>query len=114
MKSDRIYLLHIRDAIDRIMEYTAEGEGAFFASARTQDAVVRNLEIIGEAVKNLSEGLKAGHTEVSWKRIAGMRDKMIHEYFGVDLRLVWQVVDHELPKFRDAVESIRQELERTA
>ncbi len=110
MKDDRIYLLHIRDAIHRIIEYTAEGEGAFFASAKTQDAVVRNLEIIGEAAKNLSEGLKTRHASVPWKRIAGMRDKMIHEYFGVNLQLVWQVVERELPQLKAATESIVHDL----
>ena len=69
----------------------------------TQDAVVRNFEIIGEAVKNLSERLKSNHPEISWKRIAGMRDKMIHEYFGVNLNLVWDTVDRDLPDLKQKV-----------
>lgn len=89
MKSDRVYLLHIRDAIHRILEYTGEGREAFLARPMIQDAVVRNLEIIGEAVKNVSEPLKTSRAQVPWKRIAGIRDKMIHEYFGVNLQLVW-------------------------
>ena len=64
-----------------------------------QDAVVRNVEIIGEAVKNLSEPLKSSHPEVPWKRLAGMRDKMIYEYFGVNLQLVWEVVERDLAEF---------------
>lgn len=64
MKSDRIYLLHIRDSIARILDYTREGSAAFFARSMVQDAVVRNLEIIGEAVKNLSDPLKASHPTV--------------------------------------------------
>jgi uncharacterized protein with HEPN domain len=111
VKSDRIYLLHIRDAVNRISEYTREGKDAFLARPIVQDAVVRNVEIIGEAVKNLSEPLKSNHPCVPWKRIAGMRDKMIHEYFGVDLHLVWQVVERDLAEFQTAVESILQEFE---
>jgi uncharacterized protein with HEPN domain len=110
VKDDRIYLLHIHDAIHRIIEYTTEGEGAFFASSKTQDAVVRNLEIIGEAAKNLSEGLKTRHGSVPWKRIAGMRDKMIHEYFGVNLKLVWEVVEREPPPLKVTLKSMLREL----
>jgi len=106
VKADRVYLLHVRDAIRRIAEYTAQGRDAFFASPIIQDAVVRNLEVIGEAVKNLSEATKAGRSEVAWKQIAGMRDKLIHEYFGVNLHLVWEVVERDLPQLRLAVESL--------
>jgi len=108
VKSDRIYLLHIRDSIARIAEYTREGRDDFFARPMVQDAVVRNVEIIGEAVKNLSDPLKSSHPRVPWKRIAGMRDKMIHEYFGVNLQLVWEVVEKDMPNLRSAVESILQ------
>ncbi|MGD0697672.1 MAG: DUF86 domain-containing protein [Terriglobia bacterium] len=108
MKPDRVYLLHIRDAIRRILEYTREGKEAFMTRPIVQDAVVRNLEIVGEAVKNLSDSLKVGHPGVPWKRIAGMRDKMIHEYFGVNLELVWEVVQGDLRKFETAVESMLQ------
>lgn len=73
MKDDRIYLLHIRDAIHRIIEYTASGKEDFFADPKTQDAVVRNLEIIGEATKRVSISLKEAHPDISWKPIAGMK-----------------------------------------
>ena len=72
MKDDRIYLLHIRDAIRQIVEYTAITKEAFFADRKTQDAVVRNLEIIGEAAKRVSPALKAAHPDIAWKPIAGM------------------------------------------
>ncbi|HTG60355.1 MAG TPA: HepT-like ribonuclease domain-containing protein [Terriglobia bacterium] len=78
MKDDSIYLLHIRDALNRIFDYTAGGEENFLQDTKTQDAVVRNLEIIGEAVKHVSENFRAQNVDVPWKRIAGMRDKMIH------------------------------------
>lgn len=104
MKDDRTYLLHIRDAIARIMEYTGGGKESFLASPIAQDAVVRNIEIIGEAAKRLSEKFKNEHPTIPWKRISGMRDKVIHEYFGVDLQLVWEVVERDLPQLRGVIE----------
>ena len=97
MKDDRIYLLHVRDAIQHVFEYTVTGKENFFADRKTQDAVVRNLEIIGEATKRVSQTLKDAHPEISWKPIAGMRDKLIHDYFGINLQLVWDVVERDLP-----------------
>ena len=103
MKDDRIYLLHIRDAIHHIIEYTAAGKEVFFADRKTQDAVVRNLEIIGEATKRVSSSLKDRHPDISWKPIAGMRDKLIHDYFGINLQLVWDVVERDLPALKTKV-----------
>ena len=79
---------------------------AFFGDRQIQDATIRNLEIIGEAVKHVSKKLRSAHADVPWKRIAGMRDKMIHDYFGVDPRLVWDVVERELPLLLRKVEEI--------
>jgi hypothetical protein len=75
MKDDRIYLLYVRDAIQYILEYTATGKEGFFADRKTQDAVVRNLEIIGEATKRVSGLLKDAHPDISWKPIAGMGEQ---------------------------------------
>ena len=106
MKHDCVYLRHIRDAIDRVLEYTSEGEKSFYADPKTQDAAVRNLEVIGEGVKNLSEEVKAEHTDVPWRRIAGMRDKMIHQYFGLNLQLVWETIRKGLPTLRQKIDAI--------
>lgn len=76
----------------------------FFADGKTQDAVIRNMEIIGQAVKGISDDTRALDTAVPWRQIAGMRDKLIHEYFGVDLALVWDVVERELPSLRPRLE----------
>lgn len=112
MRDDRVYLLHIRDAIERILVYTREGREAFFADPRTQDAVVRNIEVVGEAVKSVSQSLRQGHPQIPWTRIAGMRDKLIHEYFGVDLNLVWDAVQRDIPRLRDEVQKILDGLDR--
>jgi len=106
LKDERAYFLHVRDAVDRILSYTAGGRESFLRDSKTQDAVIRNLEIIGEAVKQVSEATRAAYADVPWKRIAGMRDKMIHEYFGVNLDLVWEVVERELPTLRSRVDEI--------
>ena len=106
MSRDQVYLSHARDAIDRVLEYSSDGKKAFLVDHKTQDAVVRNLEILGEAVKNVSAAVREANTEIPWRRIAGMRDKVIHEYFGVDLDLVWDVVERELPGLKKRLEEI--------
>lgn len=97
---------HIHDALGRIVSYTANGREAFLANPQAQDAVIRNLEIVGEAVKHLSAELREQHPDIPWKRIAGMRDEMIHEYFGVDLTIVWNVVEQHIPALSQKVNSL--------
>jgi len=109
MRDDAVYLRHILDAIHSIAEYTAGGREQFLRHKMAQDAVVRNLEIIGEAVKNLSPGLRTRHPSVPWQQIAGLRDVLIHQYFGVNLDLVWQVVEHRLPELGRQVERLLEE-----
>jgi uncharacterized protein with HEPN domain len=106
VKDDRVFLLHILDSIERIEQYTAEGEEAFLSTPLVQDGVLRNLEIIGEAVKNLSSALRGEYPDVAWRRIAGMRDILIHEYFGVDLGIVWNVITGRLPALKRSVSEI--------
>lgn len=103
MKDDRAFLGHILDCTDRVLEYTREGKEQFFSDRRTQDAVIRNLEIIGEAAKRLSGPFCEDHSEVPWRQIAGMRDVLIHNYFGVKMDTVWAVVETHLPRLRSVV-----------
>ena len=78
----------------------------FLEDRKTQDAVVRNLEVMGEATKNLSSVFKARYPDVPWKTLAGLRDKLIHFYFGIDYKIVWSVVKKELPKLRKQITHI--------
>ncbi len=99
----------IQEAVRRIEVYTAAMTyEAFLADMRTQDAVIRNLEIIGEATKNLSAGLRARYAQVPWKGMAGVRDRLIHHYFGVNLDIVWQIATGELPEVASQIRGILQ------
>jgi len=109
MKDDRVYLTHIRDAITQIESYTTGGEEVFFRERIVQDAVIRNLEIIGEAARHLSEDVRARYPEIPWMRVAGLRDVLIHEYFGVQPERVWRVVEHRLPELKRLVETLLAE-----
>ena len=106
MKDERIYLRHIVEAIEDIESYTKPGYKAFTLERIRQDAVIRKLEVIGEAVKQLSAATKAARAEIQWREIAAMRDKMIHEYFGVNLNIVWEAVENNLPELKRIVEEI--------
>ena len=104
MKKDKVYLTHILDAvsdIEKFMQGVSEDE--FFRNKEKQYAVLRALEIIGEATKNLSGELRTKSADVDWKNISGMRDKLIHAYFGVNLPLVWETVKKDLPQLKKQV-----------
>ena len=106
MKDDKTYLTHIADALNRIVAFTAEGRRSFMEDTKTQDAVVRNFEIIGEASKLVSSNFKKRHADIPWREMAGTRDRLIHEYFGVSLAMVWQIVEQEVPKLRRQIASL--------
>jgi uncharacterized protein with HEPN domain len=100
VKDDTLYLRHIHEAIVRIQEFTSEGEDVFRRDLMTQDAVIRNLQVIGEAAKKVSVETRAAHPAVPWKSMTGMRDRIVHDYFGVSLEIVWDVVANHLPAIR--------------
>jgi uncharacterized protein with HEPN domain len=106
-KNSLIYLEHILDALSKVKSYTRDlNEGLFLENPLVQDAVIRNFEIIGEATKQIDSGIRAKYPDIEWKKIAGMRDKLIHDYIGVDLRAVWAVVENLAPELEKKVKEI--------
>jgi len=112
MKRDHLYLKHILHAIDKINEYVKVGYDDFMSHSNWQDAVIRQLEIVGEATKHISMELRDLHDEIPWRRVAGLRDVLIHDYMGVDLNAVWQITQKEIPELEMYVARIIEDLEK--
>ncbi|MCH8225172.1 MAG: DUF86 domain-containing protein [Chloroflexi bacterium] len=113
MKDDKPYLLHIRECIARILTFTEEGERSFFADVRTQDAVIRNLQVLAESTQRISEYTKTRHPEVPWHEIAGFRNVVVHRYLGIDLQQIWIIVEQNLAGLQGQVEAMLQNLEES-
>jgi uncharacterized protein with HEPN domain len=110
MKKQAVYLKHILDAIIKIESYIAVGREEFSAKSHWQDAVIRQLEIIGEAAKHLSEELRSQYPETPWRQFAGLRDVLIHNYMGVDIAAVWQITQKDLPPLKAHVQTMLQDM----
>ena len=106
-RDDSVYLKHIRDAIGKIQGYTkGVSVGSFRTNTLIQDAVIRQIEIIGEATKRLSEKTRTRNPDIPWQDIAGMRDKLIRDYFGVDIEKVWLTLQVDIPTLKKHISKI--------
>lgn len=106
---DRLYLDHMRDCIERIQAYTVEGRETFETSTLIQDGVIRNLQVMAESSQRVSTAVKDAHPEVDWRAISGFRNVLVHDYLGVDLNIVWNVIENELPTLKTQIEAILAE-----
>ncbi len=98
----------ICEAIDRIEQYISGMSFDVFSNDRKSvDAVVRNLEIIGEASNRLPADFKNSHSQIEWHKVVGLRHRIVHEYFGIDLQIVWQILQKDLPSLHEAISQIR-------
>ena len=110
IRDDGVYLAHILDTLKPISEYAGGLDYETFRTTRmVQDAIIRQFEVMGEATKNLSDGFRSLHPEIPWKDLAGFRDKLIHQYFGVDLSLVWRSVADDVPMLLEELSRIVQD-----
>lgn len=106
-RGDSIYLQHVLDPIARVEQYLqAVDETVFNNQTLVQDAVIRQIEIMGEAVKQLSPSFRERHPHIPWRDIAGMRDKLIHHYFSVDVQAVWLTATHDLSVLKREIQTI--------
>ena len=106
-KNDHVYLEHILVSIRKIEDFlTGITKFEFDRSVLIQDAVIRNIEIIGEATKKISKQFTQSHPEIPWQDMAGMRDKLIHDYLDVDLEVVWKTVESDLPFLKELIQKI--------
>ena len=110
MRDDRERLLDILEAIERIEKYTSKGREVFEDDELIQTWVIHHLEIIGEASRSLSTPIRQQHPDTPWSEIAGMRNILVHHYFGVDASAVWNAVDRDLPSLKQQIEAILAEL----
>jgi len=110
VKDDRLYLIHISECIDHIEQYVRDGKEGYLADAKTQDAVLRKLHVLSESSQRLSEALKKKYPEVDWRAISGFRNVVVHDYLGIDLEQVWQIVTHDLPDLKAKIKKALADL----
>ena len=113
---NRIYLDYVQDILDSIRDIESFIKGMTFEEfkkdRKTINAVVRSIEVIGEASKKVSTAIQAKYPDVPWKKMSGMRDKLIHEYFGIDLEILWIVSKKEIKRLKPAIRRIRSDIQK--
>src|SRR5215216_375440 len=109
MRDDSVYLNHITECIRRLEENTSKGREEFAKSHTLQDAVLRNLQTMSEATQRLSDSAKAKCPEIEWARIAAFRNVLVHNYLGLDLEIIWQITQRDVPELKQAITAMLEE-----
>ena len=109
MRDDAVYINHIIECIRRIEENTAKGWYEFTGSHTIQDAVLRNLQTLSEATQRLSDTVKARHSEIEWSRISAFRNVLVHNYLGIDLDIIWEITQRDIPELKRVISTILEE-----
>lgn len=114
MKDDRLYVIHIDECLARLTQYIAGGRAAWLHSTLIQDAVLRNLQTIGQSVSRLSAPLRTAHPEVDWRGIIGLRNVLVHDYLGINLERIWEIIENDVPVLQRTVAMMLRELESSS
>jgi uncharacterized protein with HEPN domain len=107
MKDDKLYLIHIHECIERIDSYiVGKDKQKFLDSTLIQDAVIRNLQVLAESTQRLSDAAKESSSEIDWFKIAGFRNVLVHDYLGIDIERVWNILEKDLPELKRHIEKL--------
>jgi uncharacterized protein with HEPN domain len=106
MKDDHLYLINIQESIERIEEYTQDGKDAFLDDKKTQDAVLRNLHTLAESSQRISNKLKEQSAQVDWRTLSAFRNVVVHDYLGISLEQIWDIVENDLPNLKKNISTI--------
>jgi len=109
MKDDRVYFEHILLCIEKIEDYTKMDKSLYMGSTIIQDAVVRNLQVLAESTQRISDRVKTNYPDTEWQAISGFRNILVHDYLGLDLKLIWSVVEKRLPPLRLKIEKMLED-----
>ena len=113
-RKDLVFIKHVLDAINDIQSSIKNlSKNEFIESKDIKDATIRRIEIIGEAVKNISKKTKKKYPKIEWKKIIGTRDRLIHAYFNVDLDITWEIIKKDIPELKDKILEIKKDLEES-
>jgi uncharacterized protein with HEPN domain len=112
VKDPRVYLAHILECIQRIESYVATGDESFLSQPLIQDAVIRNFEVIGEAAKRIPDSYRTANPSIPWRNLSAFRDVLIHQYEGVSLLKVWEIIERDLPGLKAAIQSLLPPLDQ--
>ena len=112
MKDPRVFVIHALECVERIERFTLAGDAEFQRDEMIQGAVLHNLQVMAQSIMRLPDDLKTRRSDVDWRGLAGFRNVLVHDYLGVNLRRVWEIVQQDLPVLKAALEGLRRELDR--